>query len=489
MQIAQVLAGYSLGQADLLRRAMGKKKAEEMDKQKALFAEGAKQLAIDPKIAEDVFDLMAKFAEYGFNRSHSAAYAMVTYQTGYLKHHYPNEYMAALLSCDKDNTDNVVKFIAEARQMDLKVERPDVNESDLDFKVVVSKGDDGVESKIIRFGLGAVRGVGEGAVETVLEARKADGPFKSVYDFAERVDTQKVNRRVLEALVKAGAFDLIGTRTGTNRAQQFLALDAALERAAQTQKDRKSGQTSLFSFAPVAMSGASGAGAAPEQYAPLEEWSPKDLLAYEKESLGFYITGHPLDRYQGDLSRYANANTSELEKYSDKDTPVSVGGVVQGLRIRPTKDGTGKIAFFNFEDQFGKVEVVVFPRTFLKVEDVIKLDEPLLLTGKIKDEGDSEKRELKMILDEAIPLARARADKTSRIHLVLRAELLSPQILDELKGILKQHPGGCRTFVHVQIPLRSETVIPLGPEFSVAPTEDLLLRVERLFGERVALLA
>ena len=252
----------------------------------------------------------------------------------------------------------------------------------------------------------------------------------------------------------------------------------------------QSGQTSLFSFAPVlASTGNSAGGGGAETYAPIEEWTPKDLLSFEKESLGFYITGHPLDRYQGDLSRYANANTSELERYADKDTPVSVGGVVQALRIRPTKDGTGKIAFFNFEDQFGKVEVVVFPRTFLKVEEVIKLDEPLLLTGKIKDEGDSEKRELKMILDEAIPLARARADKTSRIHLVLKADVLTPALLEELKGILKQHPGGCRTFVHIQIPLRSETVIPLGPEFSVAPTEDLLLRVERLFGERVALLA
>ena len=480
MQIAQVLAGYTLGQADLLRRAMGKKKAEEMAKQKALFAEGAAKLQIDPKIAEDVFDLMAKFAEYGFNRSHSAAYAIVTYQTAYLKHHYPHEYMAALLSCDKDNTDNVVKFIAEARQMGLKVERPDVNESDLDFKVV-GDGDD----KLIRFGLGAVRGVGEGAVESVLAARAEKGVFSSVYDFAERVDTMRVNRRVLEALVKAGAFDSIGAALSKNRAQQFGALDAALERAAQTQKDKKSGQGSLFSLVPAV---AAGAGA-PETYADVEEWTPKELLSWEKDSLGFYITGHPLDRYQGDLSRYANANTSELERHADKDVAVSVGGVIQGLRIRPTKDGTGKIAFGNLEDQFGKVEIVVFPRTFVKVEEIIKLDEPLLLTGKIKDEGDSEKRELKMILDEAVPLSRVRAEKTSRIHLVLKADDLNPQLIEELKSILKLHPGGCKTFVHVQIPLRSETVIPLGPEFSVAPTEDLLLRVERLFGKRVALLA
>jgi DNA polymerase III subunit alpha len=482
MQIAQVMAGYTLGQADLLRRAMGKKKAEEMAKQKTMFLEGAAAREIDRRIAEEIFDLMAKFAEYGFNRSHSAAYAVITYQTAYLKRHYPHEYMAALLSCDKDNTDNIVKFIAEAKSLGLRVERPDVNESALDFTVVPRPDVEG--GKVIRFGLGAVRGVGEGAVEVVLEARGEGGPFKSIYDFAERVDTQKVNRRVLEALIKAGAFDSVGEARGVNRAQTMAALDGAVDRAAQAQKDRKSGQTSLFALAPVA----AAVEAAPEPYPELEEWNPRELLAYEKESLGFYITGHPLDRFQGDLSRYATATTADLEGPARREEEVSVGGVVTDYKDKMTKSGNGRVAFFKLEDQVGHVEVIVFPKTFEKVHGVLTSGEPILCTGRVKNEGDEERGGLRLFLDEAVPLARARAEKTSRIHLFLNADLVSGQQMEELKSILRSHRGSCATYVHLKIPMRSETVIPLGSEFAVAPSDDLLLSIERLFGDRVAIL-
>ncbi|MBI4510104.1 MAG: DNA polymerase III subunit alpha [Deltaproteobacteria bacterium] len=479
MQIAQVMAGYTLGQADLLRRAMGKKKAEEMAKQKANFLDGAKGRQIPEKIADEVFDLMAKFAEYGFNRSHSAAYALVTYQTAYLKRHFPHEFMAGLLSCDRDNTDNIVKFIAEARAMGLRVERPDVNDSELDFSVVEE-----ARQKCIRFGLGAVKGVGQGAVEVVLQARVEGGPFKSIYDFCNRVDTQKVNRRVVEALIKAGAFDGLGKKLKLNRAKVFAALETALERAAQAQKDRKSGQRSLFGLAPMAAATTVNG----ETYQPLEEWPPKQLLAFEKECLGFYITGHPLDRFQGDISRYANANTSELEGLADRDQEVSVGGVVTEYKDKPTKSGNGRVAFFNLEDQYGKVEVVVFPKVFEKVHSILTSDEPLLCTGKIKDEGDAEKADLRFILDGAIPLAHARAQKTTRIHILLNANQVTPEQVGELKGILQAHKGSCATYVHLKIPMRSETVVPLGTDFAVTPSDDLLLRLERLFGERVAIL-
>jgi DNA polymerase-3 subunit alpha len=514
MQIAQVLAGYSLGQADLLRRAMGKKKAEVMAKEKAGFLAGAKKNAIDDKVADEVFELMAFFAGYGFNRSHSAAYALVTYQTGYLKHHYPHEFMAGLLSCDRDNIDNIVKFTAEARAMGLTVERPDVNESALDFTVVPAAGETAAApvaggrgkkakkavatlgQKVIRFGLGAVKGVGAAAVEAVLAVRAEGGAFRSVHELANRVDGQKVNRRVLEAFVKSGAFDSVGKARAVNRAQMFAALDAALEQAAAAQRDRKSGQTSLFGLLAAGAGGGVVAVAAPEVYPKAEEWAPKQLLAFEKESLGFYISGHPLDRYQGDLSRYANATTGDLEKHAsapsqpgrrDEGAEVSIGGVVAEYRERPTKAGTGRMAFFMLQDQVGQVEVVVFPKTYEKVREVLALDEPLLCTGRVVDEGEAGQSDYRFHLTDAMPLARAREQKTTRVHLMLNADLVQPAQIEELKGILLAHKGACSTYLHVKIPPRSETVIPLGDRFAVAPSDELLLRIERLFGDRVAI--
>src|SRR6185312_1922592 len=262
MQISSALAGYSLGKADLLRRAMGKKKVEVMAKEKAGFLEGAKQKKVDSKIAERVFDLMEKFAGYGFNRSHSAAYGLLTYQTAYLKRYYPVEFFAALLTCDKDDTDAVVKFIAEARSDGIAVLRPDVNESDTDFTVagtlggsppppapsVSPIGENGEGKKVIRFGLGAVKGVGEGAVEVIRQAREQGGPLLSLFDFCRRVDGRKVNRKVVEALVKAGAFDGIAQQNGVTRARVFGAIGLASERAAEAQRDRESGQTNLLAL-------------------------------------------------------------------------------------------------------------------------------------------------------------------------------------------------------------------------------------------------
>lgn len=479
MQIAQVLAGYSLGQADLLRRAMGKKKAEEMARARSVFVEGAKGKGVDGQLAEEIFDLLAQFADYGFNRSHSAAYAIVTYQTAWLKRHYPHEFIAGLMSCDKDNTDNIVKFIAEARAMGIPVERPDVNESVSDFGVAVQDG-----RKVVRFGLGAVRGVGEGAVEVILAARREGGPFKSLYDFCERVDTQKVNRRVVEALIKAGAFDGLARRHAPRplmRAQLFEALENALERAASAQRDRRSGQTSLFGLVP-------SAAVEPERYPDLEEWAPKQLLAFEKESLGFYITGHPLDRFQADISRYANVHTGELEKVAGKDTAVSIGGVVADYRDKPTKSGNGRVAFFKIEDQYGQVNVVVFPKVYEKVHPILTSDEPLLVTGKIVDEGEGETSDYKLFLDEAVPLAQLREQKTREVHLHLNADSTSARQLEELKGVLAAHSGPCRVFLHLRIPMRSETILAASEDLSVTPSDELLLRLDRLFGERVALL-
>jgi DNA polymerase-3 subunit alpha len=487
MQIAQILGGYSLGGADLLRRAMGKKKPEEMAKQKATFLDGAKKLEVDPKIADQVFELMAFFAGYGFNRSHSAAYGWVTYQTAYLKHHYPHEFMAGLMSCDADNIDNIVKFIAEARSMGLTVERPDINESHQDFTVTPSEGAQG--GKVIRFGLGAVKGVGGTAVEAILEARAADGTFSSIYELCRRVDTQKCNRRVLEQLIKSGALD--GLPGGHHRAQLLAALDAALERGAAEQRDRRSGQTSLFglfSAAEPPKSDGAPAAAQGETYPEIEVWSHKQLLAFEKEALGFYVSGHPLDRYRGDLTRYATATTSDFSLGARSAGEHSIGGIVSQYREMITKKGD-KMARFMLEDAAGTLEVIAFPKTFEKVRSVLVSEDPILCGGQVKNEGTAESPEWKMILDRAEVLSQLREQKSSRVDIHLNADMLTHDQIDELKTILANaQRGGCQPYVRLKIAKRSETVIALPDAWAVSPTEDLLTRLERLFGDRVATL-
>jgi DNA polymerase-3 subunit alpha len=463
---------------------MGKKKPEEMAKQKQTFLEGARDKGVDARIADQVFELMAFFAGYGFNRSHSAAYGWITYQTAYLKHHYPHEFMAGLMSCDADNIDNVVKFIAEARAMGLVVERPDVNESAQDFTVV--RRDDG--TKVIRFGLGAVKGVGGTAVEAILEARAADGPFQTIYELCRRVDTQKCNRRVLEQLIKSGALD--GLAGGYHRAQLLAALDSALERGAAEQRDRRSGQTSLFAmFTAAEPVQAASAAPASEIYPELEPWSPKQLLAFEKESLGFYVSGHPLDRYRGDLVRYATATTSDFPGGTRGVGQHSIGGIVSQYREMITKKGD-KMARFMLEDAEGTLEVIAFPKTFEKVRHVLVSDEPILCSGAVKNEGTAESAEWKMLLESAAPLSELRQQKSTRVEIHLDADALTHDQVAELKTILANATrGGCQAILRLRIARRSETVITLPDAWDLAPTEDLLSRLERLFGDRVATLA
>lgn len=479
MQIAQIIADYSLGTADLLRRAMGKKKVEVMEEQKVLFVKGAlanTKLTCDKRTAEALFDLMAFFAGYGFNRSHSAAYGWVTYQTAYLKRHHPHEFMAGLMSCDQDNTENIVKFIAEARAMNLKVARPDVLESDQDFTVVPAPK---AEDKVIRFGLGAVKGVGGGAVEAILHARGEGGPFSSLFDFCERVESQKVNRRVIEALVKAGAFDSIpADADDMHRARNFAAIEIAIERGSQAQKDRKSGQVSMFGLLePVSQESSEEA-----IYPTVPEWPAKQLLNCEKESLGFYISGHPLDRFASDLKRFANATALDFSEGRRGEGEASIGGVVSAYRERPTRRGDGKLAFFQLEDAAGQLEVVVFPKTFEKVREILTSDEPLLCKGKIVDEGEGENSAWKMLLEEATPLADLRQSKTSKVIIKINPETLTEEQIAELRTILVANQGTCTAVLHMTIPDHSRTVIALGKMFRVAPCDELLTKLEKLFG-------
>lgn len=463
MQIARTLAGYSLGGADLLRRAMGKKDLAEMAKQRDTFLTGAKENSIDPKKAEAIFDLMAKFAEYGFNKSHSAAYALIAYQTAYLKAHYPVEFMAALLTEDMDSSDKVTKNISECREMGIQVLPPDINASELSFTV---------RENSIRFGMGAVKNVGVGAVEAILEAR-SEGEFKDLFDFCSRVDMRRVNRRVVESLVKCGAFD----STGARRAPLMAALESAMELGQKLQKERASNQASLFGEAEVVFTAGNGVGTVPD----IPEWREKELLSFEKEALGFYITGHPLDRYGDDVKRFSTVTTATLENCRDK-ADVKLCGIVSSLSEKITKKGD-RMAFALIEDQIGSVEVMVFPDVYGKCAAFLKTDDPLLVTGTLEIGEES----CKIKATDVVPLGTLKETNSRRVSFVLDASKTGREQLVALKELIGRHAGECPACVQVVIPDSCRATIRLPAGYAVRPSDDLSLEAEALFGYNVTI--
>jgi DNA polymerase III subunit alpha len=489
MQISQVLGGYSLGRADLLRRAMGKKKAEVMAKEREGFLEGCKKNQVDLKVANEIFDLMEKFAEYGFNKSHSAAYGLITIHTAWLKAHFPVEFMAALLTSEKDNTDKVVAHIAEARAAGHEVLPPDVNLSDLAFGAVEGK---------IRFGLGAIKGVGESATEAVIEARQKEA-FKDLFDFCERVDTKRVNRKTIEALVKAGAFDF----EKRPRRQLFEAIDAALNRGASTQRDRETGQGSMFDML-MSGSGAGGSSMQKNEYPRVEEWSEKERLSNEKESIGFYVSGHPLYQYEKELKRYARP--AAMVQRARRDEKYTIAGVVAALRERPTKTGK-RMAWVTLEDLSGSVELVVFPGKeggrsvmgkdgkwtrggprpgYEQWEQLLKSDEPVLVTGTVQiNDRDAESPQAELIVEEIQSLREVREKRVKRLEIRLPAALVTEEKLERLRDLASKHAGATPLAVAVTLPSEAEILIGNIP-LKVQVSDELLESVNRLFGARVA---
>jgi DNA polymerase III subunit alpha len=373
MQIAQKVAAYSLGQADLLRKAMGKKDAAVMAAERGKFEQGAVANGYDKKKANEIFDYIEPFARYGFNKSHSVAYALVAYQTAWLKVHYPRHFMAALMSSELDRTDAVVKFIGEAKQMGIEVLPPDINESNMYFSVVGPN---------IRFGLGAVKGVGEGAVESILIARQKIGRFTSLLGFCEEVDLRACNKKVLEALIKSGSFDFLGN----SRRALFEQLDTTADSAQRMKDEKEKGQNSLFGmFAAAAPPASKAATLSPHSRT---EWPEDERLRYEKETLGFYITGHPLNRYSEELKLFSNASTDTLYKYVDE--VVNIGGIVSQIKKSKIKKGPneGKLmAKFFLDDQAGSVEVVVFSDLYAKYMKWLDNGVAVLVTATVKDTG------------------------------------------------------------------------------------------------------
>ena len=457
MRIASTLANFSLGDADILRRAMSKKDPAEMERLEEKFIQGARRNGIQQGKAERIFEMMAKFAEYGFNKSHSAAYAMIAYQTAYLKVHYPTEFVAALLTCDMDNTDKVMRYVAECREKGITILPPDINESDWGFTV---------SGAMIRYGLGAVKNVGFGAVEEILRNRTEGEQISSLFDFCESVDLRKVNRRVIESLIKAGAFD----STGAHRSQLMLILEEALEQGQARQKERRGGQPALFEGLTYTHS--------LSDLPDLEEWPENQLLSFEKEVLGFYLTSHPLIRYQEDIRKLTTADTETLGDMAH-GTQVSVGGLVAEVKEIQTKKGD-QMAFLSLEDMRGRVEVIIFPDLFRSARPYMTVDMPVLIRG-VLDNGEERP---KVKASSLVPLDEAKREKISKVHVRLRTPGLSKEQLLQLKEILKEHRGGCETLLHLIVPHRSEVIMTLSPELMVAPSDRMRRSVEGLFGDK-----
>jgi DNA polymerase-3 subunit alpha len=455
MQIASELAGYSLGEADILRRAMGKKKPEEMESQRTRFLEGCKQKGIHAGSARKIFEMMEYFAGYGFNKSHSAAYALISFSTAFLKAHYPEEFMAALLTSEMDNSDKVTQHISVCKDMGINLLPPDINESETPFNVVEGG---------IRFGLGAVKNVGMAALEEILGQRDEAGEFLSLEDFCSRVDLRKVNRRVVESLIKSGAFDGF---TGS-RAQNLAALDITMERGQKMQKDRANGQISMFDR----QMGIENTEMLPE----VEPWSEHQRLAYEKESLGFYITGHPLDKHRKELERYATVDLGRLVELSDGQE-VKVAGIKQSLKEINTKKGD-RMAFLTLEDLHGSVELIIFADVFKEAASAISSDDPILVEGVVDSNGDKQKVKVHRLE----LLENYRQKVTSVVQINLTTLGLTKEDLGLLRSILQKHAGDCRVKLRLTIPTKAEADVWTEDSLRVGASDEMVQEIENRFG-------
>lgn len=462
MKIASILASYSLGDADILRRAMGKKIPEVMDEEKVKFMAGAKKNEIDEEKAAYVFDLMAKFAGYGFNKSHSAAYALVSYQTAYLKAHHPAQFMAALLTLDMNNTEKVVRYINECKEQNLEVLPPDINESYKDFAVVNDR---------IRFGLAAVKNVGGSALDSIVEERLADGAYSSISDFCNRVDSRKVNSRVIEALIKSGSLDSLGYK----RSQFMEVLEQAMEQAKAVQRDKQSGQISLFGVAPAG-DGPSTTEINSLHMPEIPEWDEKQKLSFEKTTVGFYITGHPLDDVMPELATIVDAQIHDLAE-KEEDTVVRIGGLVRTFKKHRSQKGDA-MAFLTVEDVFEAVEVVVFPRTYAECEDLLEGSEPIVILGRIQQS----ERGPKIIAETIDTVAKAREKYTDKIRLKLKAETTERTHLERIKKHFYNHHGSCPVSITLSFPGKGDVDIEVLKDMTLAPCRELTDGVEEILG-------
>ncbi|MEQ4915723.1 DNA polymerase III subunit alpha [Morganella morganii] len=460
MQIAQVLAGYTLGGADMLRRAMGKKKPEEMAKQRSVFEEGAVKNGIDAELSMKIFDLVEKFAGYGFNKSHSAAYALVSYQTLWLKAHYPAEFMAAVMTADMDNTEKVVGLVDECWRMGLKVLPPDINSGLYHFHV----NDEGE----IVYGIGAIKGVGEGPIEAILEARK-DGYFKDIFDLCARTDTKKLNRRVMEKLIMSGAFD----RLGPHRAALMSSLEDALKAADQHAKAEAIGQADMFGVLAEA----------PEQversYANIPKWQDEIILEGERETLGLYLTGHPINRYLKEIERYTHGLRLKDVNPTPRGQMTTVVGLVLASKVITTKRGN-RIGVCTLDDRSGRLEIMLFSDALERYQHLLEQDRILIASGQVSFDDFS--GGLKMVVRELLDISEAREKYARGLAISLTDGQIDEQLLHRLRGALEPHRSGT---IPVHLYYQKDDArarMRFGATWRVTPTDTLLTDLRTLLG-------
>ncbi|MDD4981991.1 MAG: DNA polymerase III subunit alpha [Candidatus Omnitrophica bacterium] len=457
MQVASVLAGFSLAQADILRKAMGKKIPEVMEKQRSNFIHGCRKNEIKESTATKIFDLIEYFSGYGFNKSHSTAYALISYRTAYLKANYPVEFMSALLTSERDNTDKIVEYVSEAQRMGITVLPPDINESQGLFKVV--------DEKTIRFGLLAVKNVGRGAVDSIVDARRA-GPFKSLKDLCQRIDLRLANRKVLESLIKCGAMDSFLMP----RAQMFSGLDIVLESASRTQKEKAKGQLSFFDSEL-----SQGAFSQTLDIPHIKEWPEPQLLSFEKDMLGFYVSGHPLARYAKALKRFVSSSISDLKQYKDEEE-IKIVGLISKIKNTVTRAKQEKMAILKLEDLEGSVELLVFPRAYQKVSRYILPNTVVLVKGILNLKEDTPKVLVNdlFLFDEIYRLITGMSINLSGLR---------ENVFATLKEMLSSSRGSVPIYLNLDTPAKSRVQLVVGENFYVSPSERLIEDIEGLLGE------
>ena len=460
MQIAQVLAGYTLGGADLLRRAMGKKKPEEMAKQREIFREGAAKNNIDPELAMKIFDLVEKFAGYGFNKSHSAAYALVSYQTLWMKTHYPAEFMAAVMSADMDNTDKIVTLADECERMGLDLLPPDVNKGEYKFTVD--------EQQRVVYGIGAIKGVGEGPIESIIQARQEGGPFRDLFDFCCRVDLKRMNKRILERLIRAGAMDNLGP----HRAALMATLEKAVRQAEQHLNAEKIGQSDMFGVLTTEPE------AVEQEFVSVRKWSEAVWLEGERDTLGLYLTGHPINRFRKELKHYINSTLSSVTP-TRKDESIAIAGLVIDIRVLTNKRGQ-RFAIVTLDDKTARMDVRLFSNEYESYQELLEKDRILWVKGEVRFDNFSNSNT--MTAREVMAIEQARETYLRHIAITVTDEQLTNGLASKLEKLLKPFAEGtCPIKMRYQSE-RVEATLNVGAQWYVNPSDELLYELQNLLG-------